>query len=226
MPYCFRFARNSGGKCTLQYKLFSSSGYFWIPAPATSANLTLAVPDHPNVGGFEGFIRALSGNQGIVASNLRNTFRDMEVEATDTFMSDFPETSSTEAENSASDIVPRGTLCLLTRAAEELVGMPEVIDPRGSVPNLYSNILSIARRVIGDVKNGRFAQSQGAEYSNFALSLNATEIQFWTSLSTQQGINQYIDWLLGSADVWMPLCPASDVCRSEDASARHNSITY
>jgi hypothetical protein len=100
VPYCFRFSRCADGKSKMQYKLFSSTGYYWLPvnqspnaptAPNASAEIT--VPEHPNVGGFENFLQELTPYQGIVAGTMRNHFRDVEATATSTFMSDDPESS-------------------------------------------------------------------------------------------------------------------------------------
>jgi hypothetical protein len=48
-------------------------------------------------------------------------------------------------------VLVTGELRLLTGSAEELAKLPSVVDPRTSIPNLFVNAQSIARRVLGDL---------------------------------------------------------------------------
>jgi hypothetical protein len=121
VPHCFRFSfLYSIQKAVMQYKLFSSEAFYWLPVPADedvflSGPLSqLSVPSNPLVGGWSTFMNSLTPRERDVCSRLGPVIAEAESDALRTFMSDVPE----EADDiSAADNSPRpekrGVICLL-----------------------------------------------------------------------------------------------------------------
>jgi hypothetical protein len=125
VPLCFKFSfLRSIGKAIMQYKLFSTQKYYWLPIPADgdiilSGPLSqLSVPASPTVGGWGEFLRTQRGDGRSIATRLQHDFAAAENEAQINYMSDYLDEDLSLSQNAVpaqddSIAENRGVICLL-----------------------------------------------------------------------------------------------------------------
>jgi hypothetical protein len=136
VPHCFMFTRGPTGEAVMQYKLYSTQEYRWLPiAPArdgpAASVAEMVVPDHPLVGGYDAFTRELDNSLQHEAANFTDCFREAEAQAQTNFYSDCISESSPipTAPRTGQSPEVEGYIKLLLRPAIEMQLFPVVVDP-------------------------------------------------------------------------------------------------
>lgn len=213
-PHCFKFSfLESIGKCIMQYKLFCENEWLpLIPIAHITSSLTmeeLQMPKCPLVGGWSSFVDSVNTGDELVACNeLFTKFCESEAEAQRNFMSD----NELEREdlNSESgfdfnrDKPQEGVIPVLLSSAEDLKGLPCVIDPRDIIPDIIQKVTKVGLQVVGAI-GSRLQHAPADTFVYTSEMLTTAERDHWKTMASVGGVEAMIEDSISSAPRWTPL---------------------